>query len=163
MASRRTIRRWSAVALGSAVGVGVLLAVLVYEQDARARSDAQGAVALQALQEACDEQQKREARTVSMTPDAAAAEAPPTGNLTPGLKPAAAPAKAAEPAKKMDLAKATEAGKPTAPAPAPKEELPPGVKPKRQLRMTDYGFIAHNLDLEHDPCTQYYRARASLR
>jgi hypothetical protein len=160
MASRRAIRRWSAVALGSAVAVGVLLAVLVYEQDARARSDARGAEALQSLQEACDEQQKRDARTVSMTPDAAAAEAPPTGNLTPGLTPAAKPA---GPAKPVDIAKAAEAGKPTAPAPAPKEELPPGVKPKRQLRMTDYGFIAHNLDLEHDPCTQYYRARASLR
>lgn len=161
MASRRAIRRWSAVALGSAVGVGVLLAVLVYEQDARARNDARDAVALQTLQEACDEQQKRDARTVSMTPDAAAAEAPPAGKLTPGLKPAAESAKPAGPGKSVDLAKA--AGKAPEPAPAAKEELPPGVKPKRQLRMTDYGFIAHNLDLEHDPCTQYYRARLSLR
>src|SRR3954469_11777611 len=108
MASRRAIRRWSAVALGSAVGVGVLLAVLVYEQDARARSDAQDAVALQALQEACDEQQRREARTVSMTPDAAAAEAPPAGKVTPGRKPTAEPAKPAGPANPVDIAKAAE-------------------------------------------------------
>lgn len=150
MASRRAIRRWSAVALGSAVAAGVLLAVLVYEQDARARSEARDPGALQALQEACDEQQKRDARTVSMTPDAAVAKATPTESLTPGLKPA-------EPTTPAEAVKAPEREH------APKAELPPGVKPKRQLRMTDYGFIAHNTDLQHDPCTQYYRARLSLR
>ena len=154
MASRRVIRRWSAVALVGAVGLGVLLAVLVYEQDARVKSDARGAEALQALQAACDEKQKRDARTVSMTPDAAAGEAPPA-NMAPGVKPAA------EPGKMTERAKATEAAK--APEPAPEPQLPPGVTPKRQLRMTDYGFIAHNKDLQYDPCTEYYRARLSLR
>lgn len=150
------------MALGGAVGLGVLLAALVYEQNARAKSDARNAEALQALQTACDEKQKRDARTVSMTPDATVGETAP-GIVTPGLKPAAETPKPAEAAKTTEPAKPMENAKAAVPGPAPQPELPPGVTPKRQLRMTDYGYIAHNRDLQDDPCTEYYRARFSVR
>jgi hypothetical protein len=135
VASRRTVRRWTGGALAGAVGLGLLLALLVYEQHRPSQALPGDDAALQALRAACDEKIRRDARTVSMTPDAAAAERP-EGSVTPGMG-QPAPEARKEPA-------------PAAPVPA---------APQRTLRMTDYEWAAHNAGLQHDVCTEYYRMR----
>ena len=146
MARIRTIRQIEGAAASVGVGLVLLLAALAWQRYDRSGDDATDEAGLAALAADCEVKLRRDARTVSMTPDAARREVP-----------ADAPA----PGEPRPLAEAPAEPPGTVPDPRGATGGTP-AEPERRLRLTDYGWAAHNMHLRNDPCTRYYRRKLAL-
>jgi len=141
MARIRTIRRFEGAAASVGVGLVLLLAALAWRHLDPPADAADGDPGLLAMGAACSEELHGDARTASMTPDAARGRAPDDGRDLAGPRTSASPPGAAPPA-------------------AGDADATPG--PERRLRLTDYGWAARNMNLRNDPCTKFYRRRLAL-
>jgi hypothetical protein len=138
----RIIRQIEGAAASVGVGLVLLLAALAWQRYARSGDDVADDAGLAALAADCEAKLRRDARTVSMTPDAPRREAPALGGPRPPAEvPAAAPGTVPDP-------RGATGGT--------------SAEPEGRLRLTDYGWAAHNMHLRNDPCTRYYRRKLGL-